>query len=129
MSAAFEPLALSPRDAATALAVSRRTITNLIRAGKLIARKLGKRTLVDYESVKAHYATLPPITGPRLLFGERAHVRPRPRRKARRRKRNGPAFQQQPHSPPDHASRPSLTRKYTIASEPTPSIHHAPTSH
>ena len=29
----------------------------------------------------------------------------------------------------DHASRPSLTKNQTIASEPTPSIHHAPTSH
>jgi len=76
----FEPLALSPRDAAAALAVSRRTISNLIRAHKLDARKHGKRTLVDYNSVKAYYATLP-ITGPRLLFGERAHVRPRPRRR------------------------------------------------
>ena len=83
---ALEPLAVPPNEAARLLAVSRRTISRLIRARKLVARKHGKRTLVDVESVKAFYASLPPITGPRLLFGERAHVRPRsrPRRKVRR---------------------------------------------
>ncbi len=64
------------------LAVSRRTISRLIRTHKLVARKHGKRTLVDVESVKAFYAGLPAITGPRLLFGERAHVRPRTRRRS-----------------------------------------------
>jgi hypothetical protein len=57
----------------------------LIRAHKLVARKHGKRTLVDYESVKAFHASLPPINGPRLLFGERAHVRPRSRLRRRHR--------------------------------------------
>jgi excisionase family DNA binding protein len=82
----FEPLALSPRDAATMLAVSRRTVSNLIRLKKLVARKHGKRTLVDYESVKAFYAGLPEkIDHAPLVFGERAHARPRsrPRRKQR----------------------------------------------
>ncbi|HVU43786.1 MAG TPA: helix-turn-helix domain-containing protein [Xanthobacteraceae bacterium] len=78
-----DPLAVPPNEAARLLAVSRRTVSRLIREHKLVARKLGKRTLVDVESVKAFYAGLPAITGPRLLFGERAHVRPRPRRKAR----------------------------------------------
>ena len=32
----FEPLALSPRDAATMLAVSRRTVSRLIRTHKLV---------------------------------------------------------------------------------------------
>jgi excisionase family DNA binding protein len=71
------PLAVPPNEAARLLAVSRRTVSRLIRQHKLIARKLGKRTLVDYDSVRAYYSTLPEITGPRLLFGERAHVRPR----------------------------------------------------
>jgi excisionase family DNA binding protein len=83
---ALDPLAVAPKEAARLLAVSRRTVSRLIRRGKLVAKKDGKRTLVDYDSIKAHYASLPPITAPRLLFGERAHVRPRsrPRRKARR---------------------------------------------
>ena len=82
----LDPLAVSPRDAAKFLAVSRRTISRLIRSKKITARKAGKRTLVDVESLKAFYATLPQITAPRLLFGERAHVRPRsrPRRVVRR---------------------------------------------
>jgi len=81
----LEPVAVSPRDAAEFLAVSRRTISRLIRSKKITARKAGKRTLVDVESLKAFYATLPQITEPRLLFGERAHVRPRshPRRAVR----------------------------------------------
>jgi hypothetical protein len=36
---------------------------------------------------------------------------------------------QQAHSWPDQASRPSLTKSHTIASDPTPSIHHAPKAH
>jgi excisionase family DNA binding protein len=79
MSPALQPLAISPRDAAAMLAISKRTVSRLIRSRKLVARKVGKRTLVDVESIKAFYATLPQITEPRLLFGERAHVRPRSR--------------------------------------------------
>ena len=76
---AVDPLAVSPDEAARILAVSRRTVSNLIREHKLTARKHGKRTLVDYGSIRTYYETLPAITGPRLLFGERAHVRPRSR--------------------------------------------------
>ncbi len=75
---AVEPLAVSPRDAATMLAVSRRTVSRLISSRKLVARKHGTRTLVDVESVKAFYAALPLKTDHApLVFGERAHVRPR----------------------------------------------------
>ena len=77
----FEPLALSPRDAATMLAVSRRTISRLIRTHKLVARKHGKRTLVDVESVKAFYAGLP-VKADRapIVFGRRAKRQLRARR-------------------------------------------------
>jgi excisionase family DNA binding protein len=60
----FEPLALSPADAADYLSISRRTLTRHIRAGKIKARKDGPRTLVDVASIKAYYATLPEIDGP-----------------------------------------------------------------
>jgi len=80
----LEPLAVAPREAARLLAVSRRTVLRLIRSRKLTARKHGTRTLVDVESIKNFYATLPTITMPSPLFGERAHVRPRSRRKVRR---------------------------------------------
>jgi hypothetical protein len=56
----------------------------LIRSRKLVARKVGKRTLVDVESVKAFYAGLPiKADSTPLVFGERAYVRPtsRPRRR------------------------------------------------
>ncbi len=77
----LEPLALSPRDAATMLAVSRRTISRLIRTHKLVVRKHGKRTLVDVELVKAFYATLPiKQTSSPLVFGRRAKRRLQPRR-------------------------------------------------
>ncbi len=75
----MEPLAVSPREAARLLAISKRTVSRLTRSRKLVARKVGGRTLVDVESLKAFYATLPQITEPRPLFGERAHVRPKSR--------------------------------------------------
>ena len=56
---ALEPLALSPRDAAAFLSVSKRTLSRLIRARKIAARKEGVRTLVDVASIKAYYAALP----------------------------------------------------------------------
>lgn len=81
----FEPLALSPRDAATMLAVSRRTLSRLIRSKKIAARKAGVRTLVDVASLKAYYESLPlktdhapivfvhPITGRRHRPREGSH--------------------------------------------------------
>jgi excisionase family DNA binding protein len=50
---AVEPLALSPRDAAAYLSVSKRTLSRLISARKIAARKDGVRTLVDVASIKA----------------------------------------------------------------------------
>ena len=70
--AIIEPLAVPPREAARLLAVSRRTVSRLIREHKLVARKLGKRTLVDVESVKAFYAGLPiKRKSSPLVFGRR----------------------------------------------------------
>jgi excisionase family DNA binding protein len=64
MALEYEPLALSPANAADYLSISRRTLTRLIRSGKISARKHGPRTLVDVASLKAYYATLPEIDGP-----------------------------------------------------------------
>jgi hypothetical protein len=48
-------------------------VSRLIKARKLIARKHGKRTLVDVESVKAFYASLPiKQTSSPIVFGRRA---------------------------------------------------------
>ena len=79
----LDPLAVSPREAASLLAISKRTVSRLIRSRKLVARKVGKRTLVDVESIKAYYEALPLKTDHApLVFGERAHVRPRSRQQA-----------------------------------------------
>ena len=53
MSATLEPLALSPREAAAFLSISKRSLSRLIRANKIEARKAGPRTLVDVASLKA----------------------------------------------------------------------------
>lgn len=75
MSTSLEPLALSPRDAAAFLSISKRSLSRLIRAGKIEARKNGPRTLVDVASLKAYYASLPKKTDHApIVFGHRAHV-------------------------------------------------------
>ena len=77
---AIEPLALSPRDAAAFLSISKRSVSRLIRAGKLEARKHGPRTLVDVASAKAYYYGLPKKSDHAPIeFGRRAHVIPRSR--------------------------------------------------
>src|ERR1700688_3692466 len=58
-----EPFAMSPDAAATLLSVNKRTIYRLITEKKLVARKEGSRTLVDYQSVKRHYDSLPLLSG------------------------------------------------------------------
>ena len=79
----IEPLALSPRDAAQFLSVSKRTLSRLIARRKIAARKDSVRTLVDVASLKAYYEALPLKTDHApLVFGRRAHVVPRSRRQA-----------------------------------------------
>ncbi len=76
----LEPLALSPRDAAQFLSISKRTLSRLIARRKIAARKDGMRTLVDVASLKAYYAALPLKTNHApVVFGRRAHVLPRSR--------------------------------------------------
>jgi len=48
----MEPILVSKKDAAAALAVSIRTIDNLIYAKKLIVRRFGGRTLVVRSSLE-----------------------------------------------------------------------------
>jgi hypothetical protein len=79
----MEPLSLSPAASGRFLGVSKRSIYNLISAGKIIAKKDGARTLVDVASIRAYYAALPDKDGPAPLFGESA-----PRRKAKRKTRH-----------------------------------------
>jgi len=55
----IEPAALSPEDAGAYLSLSKRAIYLLIADGALIAKRSGARTLVDFESTKAYYKSLP----------------------------------------------------------------------
>jgi excisionase family DNA binding protein len=57
-----EPAALSPEGAAEYLSISRRALYFLLADKVLIARKAGSRTLIDFESVKAYYKSLPLVT-------------------------------------------------------------------
>jgi hypothetical protein len=59
----LEPLALSPAAASRHLSISERTLSRLIRTGKIEACKAGPRTLVDVASIKAHHAGLPKKIG------------------------------------------------------------------
>jgi excisionase family DNA binding protein len=78
MGTPFEPLALSPCDAAQFLSISKRTLSRLIARRKIVARKDGVRTLVDVASLKVYYEALPLKTDHApLVFGRRAHTLPR----------------------------------------------------
>ena len=55
----LEPIALSPRDAAQFLSISKRSLSRLIARRKIAARKDGVRTLGDVASLKAYYEALP----------------------------------------------------------------------
>ena len=55
----LQPLALPPQAAAQFLSISKRSLSGLIAAGKIVARKEGSRTLVDVESLKSYYAGWP----------------------------------------------------------------------
>jgi excisionase family DNA binding protein len=54
-----EPLALSVKDTAKVLSISKSQVYVLLGDGTLTARKDGTRTLVDYATVKAHHESLP----------------------------------------------------------------------
>jgi excisionase family DNA binding protein len=59
MSSTITPVALPPADAARFLAVSRRTLSRLIADRKVVARRCGRRTLVDRASLETYYESLP----------------------------------------------------------------------
>jgi len=48
----FEPLAVSPSEAAEMIGVSIRTIQNYIRANQLPARKVGRRTIIEVRHLR-----------------------------------------------------------------------------
>jgi excisionase family DNA binding protein len=54
-----EPVYITLNDAAEAFGQCRRTIYNLIAAGRVDAIKAGRSTLVVYQSLKDYYASRP----------------------------------------------------------------------
>lgn len=57
--AGLEPLFLSIRDTSKITGESEWTVKQKLRAGRYRARKSGRRTLVEYDSVKEASAALP----------------------------------------------------------------------
>jgi len=71
----LEPLALSPAAASRHLSISERTLSRLIRTGKIEVCKAGPRPLVDVASIKAHHAGLPKKIGHAPIVRQlRAHA-------------------------------------------------------
>lgn len=54
-----EPLALMPKPAAHYIGISTASLYNEIRAGRITARKFGRRTLINVDDLKAWLAALP----------------------------------------------------------------------
>jgi excisionase family DNA binding protein len=55
----FEPIALSPAQAAAYVGLSVRSIYRLLEGGTITGRRKGARTLVDGNSLRTYYAGLP----------------------------------------------------------------------
>lgn len=54
-----EPLALMPKPAAHYIGISLASLYNEIRAGRITARKFGRRTLINVDDLKAWLVALP----------------------------------------------------------------------
>ena len=79
----IDPAALSPKGAAQYLSITPRAVYNLIADRKLVARKLGSRTLIDFDSVRRFYEGLPVKTVAASVPNspQSLGARPRPRGK------------------------------------------------
>ena len=55
----LQPLALAPAAAAAFLSISKRSLSRLVAAGKVTARKAGPRTLIDTASLRSYFESLP----------------------------------------------------------------------
>jgi excisionase family DNA binding protein len=59
----LEPLYLSPKETCRAGSFSSTTLYRLIAAEKLVAVKVGSKTLIEVESLKTYLASLPRFIG------------------------------------------------------------------
>ncbi len=83
----IEPAALSVKGTCAYLSLGRRCVYDLIATKVLRAKKSGARTLVDYQSAKDYYASLPDA-----IIG--ASIPNAPQTVAPRRRRAGKAVRQ-----------------------------------
>jgi len=79
----FEPLALSPEDAAQYIGLSPGHVYHLLKVGLITARQTpgGGRTLVDGDSLRAYYATLPAYAPGAAIPCAPHLAKPKPNRK------------------------------------------------
>ncbi len=75
---AIDPAALSVKSTCAYLSLGRRVVYDLIAAKVLRAKKSGARTLIDYQSAKDYYASLPDA-----VIGVSIANAPAPRRRRR----------------------------------------------
>jgi excisionase family DNA binding protein len=59
----MHPFLLSVADACRALSVSRSTFYELVAAGRIKPKKLGRKTLISADDIAAFVASLPIATG------------------------------------------------------------------
>jgi excisionase family DNA binding protein len=78
----IEPAALSVKSTCGYLSLGRRGVYDLIAAKVLRAKKSGTRTLVDYQSAKAYYASLPEAVIGASIPNAPQSIAPRRRRTA-----------------------------------------------
>jgi len=78
-----DPLSLSLKDSAKTLSITPRAVYLLIADGKLVARKLGSRTIIDYQSIKSYHASLPLKTVAASIPNAPQSAAPAPRRRGR----------------------------------------------
>ncbi len=76
-----EPLSLSPEGASEYLSLSKPTIYRLLAAGTLKGKRSGTRTLIDGNSVRTYYRSLPDYVPGNAI--PNAPQSARPRRRAR----------------------------------------------
>jgi excisionase family DNA binding protein len=79
----FQPLSLSPSEAAAYVGLSLRGIYRLLAAGAITGRRTAGRTLIDGASLRAYYGGLPAYV-PGVSVPNAPHVTAARRRKARR---------------------------------------------
>jgi excisionase family DNA binding protein len=70
-SPAAPTLALSPAAAAHSLGVSKRTLSRLVASGKIVARKIGSRTVIEWAILQSYLGSAPRVGAVTVLKRKR----------------------------------------------------------